>query len=203
MKLAKAATLIISGFLLLFGAAAPAFAATLTFDWTLTGPSPSLGGLPSPGSGTVTVATGTGGDTITAITGTIGGNAITGLASVGTSFTDNDNLLFPIGTTFTGPPWATNGVSYVSASDIDSHGIDLTTAAGNFLIYGFYEPNSTDVTSGNNYAEDGPTGFGVGTFALTPTPLPPALALFAGGLGMIGLISRRRKRRNVHALNAA
>lgn len=67
---------------------------------------------------------------------------------MGSSFTDNDNLLFPIRTTFTGAPLATSGASYVSASNIDTKGLDVTTAAGDFLIYGFYAPNSTDVTPG-------------------------------------------------------
>lgn len=163
----------------------------------------SLGGIPSPGSGTITVTTATGADSITGITGTIGGDTITGLEPVGTSFTNNDNLLFPVGTTLTGAPWAAGGKFYVSASDIDSRGIDLITTGGAFLIYGFYEANSTDVNSGNNYAEDGPTGFGVGTFSLAPTPLPPTLALFVGGLGIIGLLSARRKRRDVGAFSAA
>ena len=35
------------------------------------------------------------------------------------------------------------------------------------------------------------------------TPLPAALPLFAGGLGVIGLLARRRKRKNVAALEAA
>jgi hypothetical protein len=38
---------------------------------------------------------------------------------------------------------------------------------------------------------------------VTATPLPAALPLFAGGLGMIGLIGRRRKRKNASAIAAA
>jgi hypothetical protein len=195
MKSLKAAAFVIGGFLPLAATAVPANAATVTYDWTLTGPSPSLGGLPSPGSGTITLTTGTGSDPIDAITGTIGGDMITGLAPVDTSFTDNDNLLFPIGTTFTGPPSVASGTSYVSSSNIDPKGIDVTTTAGNFLIFGSFAPNSTDVTSGNNYSEDGPTGFGVGTFALTATPRPAALPLFVGGLGVMGLFGWRRKQK--------
>src|ERR1700743_2395526 len=45
-----------------------------TFDWTLTGPAASLGGLPETGSGTLT-ATDIGGKlTITSIDGTLGGS---------------------------------------------------------------------------------------------------------------------------------
>lgn len=35
----------------------------------------------------------------------------------------------------------------------------------------------------------------LGSTAVTATPLPAALPLFAGGLGMIGLFSRRRKQK--------
>jgi hypothetical protein len=33
------------------------------------------------------------------------------------------------------------------------------------------------------------------TFTLTPTPIPTALPLFATGLGVLGLLGRRKKRR--------
>jgi hypothetical protein len=36
----------------------------------------------------------------------------------------------------------------------------------------------------------------LGSVPVSATPLPAALPLFAGGLGMIGLFSRRRKRKN-------
>lgn len=36
--------------------------------------------------------------------------------------------------------------------------------------------------------------FGINTGATTATPLPAALPLFAGGLGAMGLLGRRRKR---------
>ena len=38
---------------------------------------------------------------------------------------------------------------------------------------------------------------------LTTTPLPATLPLFAGGLGAMGLLGRRRKRKNAAALAAA
>ncbi len=42
-----------------------------------------------------------------------------------------------------------------------------------------------------------------GQVALSNTPLPAALPLFAGGLGVVGLLARRRKRKNTAALAAA
>jgi hypothetical protein len=38
-----------------------------------------------------------------------------------------------------------------------------------------------------------------GVFDLTPTPLPAALPLFAGGLGVLGFVAHRRKRRALAA----
>jgi hypothetical protein len=45
------------------------------------------------------------------------------------------------------------------------------------------------------------SSYAIGTF--TPTPLPAALPLFAGGLGLIGMIARRTKRKADSALAAA
>lgn len=203
MQFRKTTALLLGSVLPIAMGMAPARAATLTFDWTLTSPaSPAQGGVPSSGSGTITVTTGLGSDTVTAITGTLGGETITGLAPIGTLF-NNDNLLFPIGTTFKGPPVVSGTTSYVSASDLDTKGVAVTTALGTFDIFGAYVPNATDVTPGNNYDEFGPTGFGVGTFALTATPLPATLPLFAGGLGFVGYLARRRNRSGKHALSAA
>ena len=194
MQFRKITSLLLGGVLPIAMGMAPANAATLTFDWTLTSTaSPALGGVPSPGGGTITVTTGIGSDAVTAITGTLGGVTITGLAPIGTLF-NNDNLLFPVGTTFTGPPVVSGTHSYVSASNLDTKGVAVTTALGTFDIFGSFVPNATDVTAGNNYDEFGPTGFGVGTFALTATPLPATLPLFAGGLGLIGYLTRRRNR---------
>jgi hypothetical protein len=203
MIFSKFAALAIGGFLALTASQVPSSASTLTFDWTLTGPSPSLGGIPETGSGTLTVTTDTGSDIVTLFTGTIGGNTVT-LAPTGT-LNGNDNLVFPVGTTFVGPPVVTGTTSYVSVSDLDSHGIAFTTSAGTFDIFGFDAPNTTPAPSptNNNYAEEGAAGFGVGTFALTPTPVPAALPLFAGGLCLVGLLSRRRKRNVISSVLTA
>ena len=53
MKFAKScAILMIAGLLPLAAASEPAGAEV--FDWSLTGPAPGLGGVPFPGSGTIT-----------------------------------------------------------------------------------------------------------------------------------------------------
>jgi PEP-CTERM motif len=118
----------------------------------------------------------------------------------------NDNLLFPIGMTFAGPPVETSTKQYVSVSNLDNHGVAFITAAGIFDIFGFDQPNTTPAPSptGNNYGESPPAGFGgVGHFDVTATPLPAALPLLAGGLGIIGLLARRKKRQARGTVGAA
>src|SRR5580698_8881765 len=123
--------LAVAALLPLAAAMAPASASTLTFDWTLTGPAASLGGVPGPGSGTLTVTTGATSDTITAVTGTLGTFTITGLLAPGT-FQSNDNLLFPNGT---GP--------------IDTKGFAVSTSGGNVSILSQFAEGSPP--SGNAY----------------------------------------------------
>jgi hypothetical protein len=134
MKFFKSAALAV-GFLS-FALIVPAEAATETFAWTISGPAPSLGGVPFPGSGTITGTVLPGGDVqATSITGTINGSMITSLittfpaAPVGPP----DNLLFPTGTTF-----------------LSTHGISFVTAAGqDFNFFSFF-PQGTP-PSGNAY----------------------------------------------------
>lgn len=192
MKFLNCAVLLVCGFLSLI-IKVPTDAATVTVDWTLTsGSSAATGGFHFAGGGTITATSGTGGYVITGITGTISDGStpetITGLATAG------DDLLFPIGSTFTGPPIVDAGSSYISTSNLNTTGFGFRTVAGTIDIVGFNNPNSTDVVAGkNNYGETSPDGFGVGTFALTATPLPATPPLFAGGLSFVGLLTRRKK----------
>jgi hypothetical protein len=170
------AVLAIAALLPFAAAMAPASASTLVFDWTLTGPAANLGGVPGPGSGTLTVTTGASSDTITAVTGTLGSFGITGLLPPGT-LESNDNLLFPSGT---GP--------------IDTKGFAVSTSGGNISILSQFAEGTPP--TGNAYEEIGAAGFGVGTFAITaaPVPLPSSVWMLLLGLGGLGLGAGRAKK---------
>jgi PEP-CTERM motif len=174
---------LLAGCLAITAIAVPARANTLTFDWTLAGPATSLGGFGTPGSGsgTFTVTTGAKGDIITAMTGEIGGDAVTLLQS-GTG--GSDNLLFPIGTKFKG------GISVV---DLDTDGISVSTTLGDFHIFSDGSPFSKGTVSGNDIFETGPCGFGVGTLAVSAVPEPSTWAMMLLGFAGVGFMAYRRK----------
>jgi hypothetical protein len=181
----------------------PAKAATLTFDWSATAAGSAADGyFPFTGSGTLTVTTGAGGDLVTGMTGSFTSNGgtvvtdtVTGVGPVGSGSTSTDNLVFPIGTTFTGPPVVTSG-SYTSVANLDTHGLAIDTTAGVFVIYSTVVPNASPSEATGNFYSQVPAGggFGVGVFNLEQTPLPAALPLFASGLGGLGLLGWLRKR---------
>jgi hypothetical protein len=186
MKTLKTA-LVVSALLPLAVAAVPASADTLTFDWTLSGPAASLGGFTHPGSGTLTVTTGTHGVTITGITGTVGGEAITGLSTV--SFVGAgagpDNLLFP---------------NSNNTPLLDTKGLGFTDAAGTVYTILSPEPLGQPVT-GNPYEQlvGNAAGqrteiAGVGSFSVTPVPLPASWSLLALAIAGLGALSLRAKK---------
>jgi len=155
----------------------------------LAGPATSFGGFGTPGSGsgTFTITTGFNGDIITAMTGQIGGNAVTLLAP-GTG--GSDNLLFPIGTSFTGG---------TSVLDLDTSGIAVSTTLGDYHIFGDGSPFSIGTVSGNDIFEIGPGGFGVGTLAVSAVPEPSTWAMMILGFCGIGFMAYRRKQNGVAA----
>jgi hypothetical protein len=102
-----------------------------------------------------------------------------------------------------------SGVSGCSSSTLhsgpttidDPSGLSFAFSAGgsavNYLVQlqlnnGDDPTNDISLTSSADYSIDSAT-----------TPLPAALPMMAGGLGFIGLLSRRRKRQNAAALAAA
>ena len=121
-----------------------------------------------------------------------------------TGFGDGD-LIFPIGTQFTGPPVVSSGITYTSVADLDTQGLAFDTTAGTITIFSLVAPNSSpSEATGNFYGETGGgLPFGVGHFDLTPTPLPATLPLLAGGLGFVGYLAKRRKQNTKQALAAA
>ena len=174
---------LLAGCLAITAIAVPARADTLTFDWTLAGAATSLGGFGTPGSGagTFTVTAGAKGDIITAMTGEIGGNTVALLPS-GTD--GSDNLLFPIGTSFK------RGVSVV---DLDTRGITVSTALGDYNIFGAGSPFSIGTVLGNDIDEVGPGGFGVGTLAVAAVPEPSTWAMMLLGFCGLGFMAYRRR----------
>ncbi len=246
MKVPRACALL-TGFVLSL-TILPADAAT--FDWSATATLASLGGFPFIGSGTLTATTGAGGDLVTNVTGSFTTNGpspvtdmVTGVGPTGSGFTMTNNLIFPIGRTFMGPPVVASG-SYTSVANLDTHGLAFDTTAGVFVIYSTVVPNADPSEATGNFYSQVPAGggFGVGLFDLTRTPppvnggqgdnnqgdnnnqgnnnqgnadpaavdlaaadlaatdpaaapLPGALPLFATGIGGLGLLGWRRKRK--------
>jgi hypothetical protein len=145
-----------------------------TFDWSYTG---AVNYLCTPGC-VSTTGTDTGSGTlttdgvslVTGITGTWDSVSIVALLPPG-SFFANTDFINPLN-----PPiyFDASGVA-MSLSD----GVKVIFSQASFETF---QPNSNYTTS-------------TGTFSLTPTPLPAALPLFATGLGALGLLGWRRKRK--------
>jgi len=194
------------------GLAAPANAATFSWSYSGTG---FFGTGTDTGSGTLTTGglaptcgsppscsyvtpfNTTPGSTITSITGTWDGFTITGLVNPG-SFDANNNVLYL-------PP---NGVFLDASANGEPGGLSffVSNYTGNNV------PTPTDVvvqlffdTTFLEYAAlTATTGFGccslgtAGDFTVTgvgAAPIPAALPLFSTGLGVLGLLGWRRKRR--------
>jgi hypothetical protein len=183
MKFAKScAVLLIAGLLPLAAACAPASAKV--FDWSLTGPDPSLGGFTLQGSGTITASptASTGVWDIDAITGMVNGDEVTGTST----FEGADNMVF------------TNGFAFVSTV-----GISFVTAAGQSVNIFSFDGQMTPPT-GNAYGErsENPSvPFGVGHFTLTAvtlTAVPEAstwamMVIGFAGLGMAGYRASQKR----------
>jgi hypothetical protein len=142
-----------------------------TFDWALTGLSPSLGYAPLQGGGTLTATSnGDGSWTVDAVTGEVGGLTIAGA----TNFFLSDNLVYPAGLT----QISTGGFAFVTDSGVD---VD---------IFSFFAQGS--VPSGNAYGEETSIGFGVGTFSMSPVPEPSTWAMMTLGFAGLGFLGYRK-----------
>jgi hypothetical protein len=187
--------------------AAPASATMVTYDWTLTSTSTVANGGFN-GSGTLTVDTSQTtsvqsatnpavffvGDLITGITGSVnaGGTnqehiTINGLASAGASPENNDNLLFVSG----------------QPELLDLKGFAFTSAATGSTAFDLFSSlalGATTTPGSNPYQLVGPGGefgsLGVGTFAITPVPLPASAWMLLVGLGLGWVALRRTGRRS-------
>ena len=163
----------VAGALLAVTAGSVAPASATTWDWEVTG----AGAYDGSGTISGSVSCGVGCFEITAATGDIAGDTITGIST----FAGADNYLFPTAAV----PYQidNNGISFAVS------GLSLGTAVNIFSEVGF--------TLDKLDPENG-TGEAFGTFSIVgevATPLPAALPLFAGGLGMIGLLGRRKNRK--------
>jgi hypothetical protein len=87
---------------------------------------------------------------------------------------------------------ALNGANGDQANDATNRFITISNLLGSNAVF----TSVVFVSTQNSFELDnlswGPRGGNNGQF---PTPLPGALALFAGGLGMIGLVAGRKKRK--------
>ena len=174
--------LALAGALVVFSFAAPAHASVIdwNFNFLLNGGGTVTGTF-------VTQDTPAGGPyLITSIqNGELNGSIPVTLLAPGGTF--NDNLLFPNGQPF------------------DAVGLGFQTTTPNVMWAIWYESTFNSLlwcnnsVSGENYTCDpaagDPTNFVTFSSVQAATPLPAALPLFAGGLGVIGLLARRRKRK--------
>jgi hypothetical protein len=71
--------------------------------------------------------------------------------------------------------------------------ISVSTALGDYHIFGDGSPFSLGTVSGNDIFETGPGGFGVGTLTVSAVPEPSTWAMMILGFTGIGFMAYRRK----------
>jgi hypothetical protein len=95
----------------------------------------------------------------------------------------------PLSGCTTSGPGDTDCIVWTGAanSPTGSATLGLTTSNGLILNTTFYNANDWSITPNISFDLD----------PASPTPIPAALPLFAGGLGMMGVLIRRRKRQKL------
>ena len=96
-----------------------------------------------------------------------------------------------------------NGTGFVFAADLDGGvtynfaggGVDLFRILGIELSAGLDPNNATAFITALTFAGDGTFSGTMTPLTAVATPLPATLPLFATGLGLIGILTRRNRRR--------
>jgi hypothetical protein len=99
------------------------------------------------------------------------------------------------------PKWNLNGVMFNTTGGPYSVGLS-GMSMGPFDLYFATGMNDPNIPVYDLYYYDASTYVGTLEVFATTTPLPAALPLFASGLGALGLLGWRRKRKNAAALAA-
>jgi hypothetical protein len=174
----------------MFVAQAPqdANATTVTYDMTLTPFCPSGCG-PENGTGTFTIVLPP--DTPTNNSGNLtlanGGLVSMDFHIDGEDFSINSSAVI-------GYNYNSLSLSSFQINNIGYSGTIGSTELTGISLGGYFFQGGTNGSLDTN---------GSLSIELAPTPLPAALPLFAGGLGMVGLLSRRKNRKAPQALMAA
>jgi hypothetical protein len=167
----------------------PLPAGAVTFDWSYSG-GPGVSGI-----GTLDAsANGSGGFTVSAISGTANGFVITGLNSYAfpdqTIFTSFPQVDFS-GLAFT----VSNGTAYDIEFTLVTTG-SYTCGVTGYCLIGPGIPGSAG-------AQDPGAPILFSAAALAETPLPAALPLFAAGAGLLGFFGLQRSRRKTRRFAVA
>ncbi len=111
---------------------------------------------------------------ITGITGTFDNYDISGLLASGTCCAPPNN----------------NNILYLSGTYLDLAGVGFSDSNGDSVNIFYWDSHSSYAVIVNNGDVQGG-----GTFTVAPVPLPGALPLFATGLGALGLLGWRSKKK--------